>query len=124
MLADKSDIQIESTVTGDRVPMTLDETALVHIMSVLTNLYSDPEYAIIREYATNAWDAHIEAGILRPIEVVTPTDLSPYLSIQDWGVGLDKDGIERIYSKYGASTKRESNDFNGQLGMGCKSALA
>jgi hypothetical protein len=69
MLADKSDLQIESTVSGNRVAMTLDETALVHIMSVLTNLYSDPEKAIIREYATNAWDAHIEAGILRPIEI-------------------------------------------------------
>lgn len=124
MLADKSDIQIEGNVTGDRVAMTLDETALVHIMSVLTNLYSDPEYAIIREYTTNGWDAHIEAGILRPIEVTTPTNLAPFLTIQDWGVGLDRDGIERIYSKYGASTKRESNDFNGQLGMGCKSALA
>jgi hypothetical protein len=124
MLADKSDLQIESTVSGNRVAMTLDETALVHIMSVLTNLYSDPEKAIIREYATNAWDAHIEAGILRPIEITTPSNLAPFLTIQDYGIGLDEDGIRRIYSKYGASTKRESNDFNGQLGMGCKSALA
>src|SRR4051794_1315710 len=122
MLADKSDLQIESTVSGNRVAMTLDETALVHIMSVLTNLYSDPEKAIIREYATNAWDAHIEGGILRPIEITTPSDLAPFLTIQDYGIGLDEDGIRRIYSKYGASTKRESNDFNGQLGMGCKSA--
>lgn len=104
--------------------MGIDDDALVHIMGVLTDLYVDPELAIIREYATNAYDSHIEVGQTLPIEVDTPTSLKPYLSIRDYGVGLDADGIRQIYSRYGASTKRETNDAVGMLGLGCKSALA
>ncbi len=90
---------------------------------MLTDLYSDPEYAIIREYATNGYDAHIEAGMVKPIEVTTPTALSPYLTVRDFGVGLSVEDIHEIYSKYGASTKRETNAQVGMLGLGCKSAL-
>lgn len=104
--------------------MTIDEGALAHIMSVLTDLYSDPEMAVIREYSTNARDSHIEAGIPdRPIEVTLPSALAPSLKIRDFGVGLDADDIREIYSRYGASTKRESDDVVGMLGLGCKSGL-
>ena len=104
--------------------MTIDQSALAHIMSVLTELYSDPELAVIREYSTNALDSHVEAGVKRPIEISLPTPLSPYFTVQDFGVGLDADGIREIYSRYGASTKRDSDDAVGMLGLGCKSALA
>jgi hypothetical protein len=103
--------------------MTIDQGALSHIMSVLTDLYSDPELAIIREYSTNALDAHVEAGETRPIEVTLPSPLSPFLRIRDYGVGLDVADIRDIYSRYGTSTKRQSNDVVGMLGLGCKSAL-
>ena len=117
-------LDVTSTLEGQRVGMTIDPGALAHIMNVLTDLYEDPEEAIIREYSTNAWDSHIEAGREDvPIEVTTPTPLSPYLKIRDYGIGLDYEGIESIYSKYGASTKRESDDVVGMLGLGCKSAL-
>jgi hypothetical protein len=104
--------------------MSIDQSALAHIMNVLTDLYADPELAVIREYSTNALDSHIEAGESRPIEVTTPTELRPLLTIRDYGVGLDADDIRDIYSRYGASTKRASNDAVGMLGLGCKSALA
>lgn len=92
-------------------------------MSVLTDLYEDPEMAIIREYSTNALDAHVEVGEPRPIEVTTPSTLSPLLRVKDRGPGLTADDIRDIYSKYGTSTKRNSNDVVGMLGLGCKSAL-
>ena len=93
-------------------------------MRVLTELYTDSELACIREYATNALDSHREAGQTRPIEVETPGLLSPYLRIRDFGIGMTVSDIEEIYSRYGASTKRESNGVTGMLGVGCKSALA
>lgn len=116
-------IQVQSTIDGDVARMSIDANAMQHIMAILTDLYSDPELAVVREYATNAYDAHIEAGVQQPIEVTTPTALSPYLKIKDYGIGLSVDDIHRIYSQYGASTKRSTNEQAGMLGLGCKSAL-
>jgi hypothetical protein len=123
MITPQADIQIDGTLSGKKIDMSFDEHSLIHLMNILTDLYSDSEQAIIREYAINAYDAHIEAGIIRPIEVEIPNHLHPFLTIRDFGVGLDAEGIENIYSKYGASTKRETNDQVGMLGLGCKSAL-
>ena len=108
---------------GQKIQMTIDQSAMAHIMSILTDLYSDPLGAVIREYSTNARDAHIEAGNTAPIEIHTPSGFSPFLKIIDHGVGLSVDDIERIYSQYGASTKRDTNEQTGMLGLGAKSAL-
>ncbi len=118
------DIQRSGSLGGTEVAMTFDENSIAHIMSVLTDLYSDSELAIIREYSTNAYDSHVEANVNRPIEVTLPTNLTPYLVIQDYGVGMSTDDIINTYSKYGASTKRNTDTQSGTLGLGCKSALA
>lgn len=123
MLPTKNDLIQKGDLGGEKVAMQLDSNGLAHIMSVLTDLYSDPEAAVLREYSTNAWDSHVEAGITRPIEVNTPTGLNPNFTIKDFGVGLSADDIRNIYSKYGASTKRGTNEQTGMLGLGCKSAL-
>lgn len=117
-------LDVDSNLQGERVEMSIDTGAMGHIMSILTELYSDAELAILREYGTNARDAHIAAGVTRPVEVTLPTEDSPALTIRDFGEGLDADDIREIYSRYGASTKRESDDAVGMLGLGCKSALA
>lgn len=116
-------LDYKSNMDGEKIAMSIDQSALSHIMGVLTDLYSDPELAVIREYSTNALDAHVEAGVKRPIEIQLPTTLSPFLKIRDYGEGLDAADIRDIYSRYGTSTKRESNDVVGMLGLGCKSAL-
>jgi len=123
MIPERSTIEHQGNLQGDVARMSIDEAAMAHIMSVLTNLYSDPEGAVLREYSTNAYDAQVEAGVERPIEVVTPTSLAPFLRIKDYGVGMTVDDIHAIYSKYGASTKRGRDDQVGMLGLGCKSAL-
>lgn len=124
MIVERTDTQMESTMTGRKINLRVDQDNMQHIMSLLTDAYSDPEYAIIREYSTNAWDSHVEAKVTdRPIEVTMPSNLSPFLRIRDFGTGLDMQGIEEVYSQYGASTKRGTNEQNGTLGIGCKSAL-
>ena len=123
MIADREAVHVQSNMTGKKVQMGFDENSLEHLMAVMTDLYSDEEAAIIREYSTNAIDSHVEAGVTRPIEVTTPTALHPYLTIKDFGVGMDAATIENVYSKYGASTKRGTNEQTGMLGLGCKSAL-
>jgi hypothetical protein len=117
-------LKIQGSLGGEITRMQLDSNAVVHIMSVLTNLYSDTEKAIIREYSTNALDSHIFAGVTDPIEVTLPNQLSSDLVIRDFGLGLSKDEIQNVYGTYGTSTKRDSDDVAGCLGLGSKSALA
>lgn len=97
-----------------------------HVLSILRDkLYSDKILAVLREYSTNAVDAHVEVGKSDlPIKVILPTRMAPYLIIRDHGPGLSQEEIFQIYIQYGASTKRQSNDVIGQLGLGCKSAFA
>lgn len=104
--------------------MSIDANSLKHIMKTLTNLYSDPVSAVIREYSTNAYDAHFEAGTQDiPIEITMPSVFSPMFKVKDFGTGLSLEEVYNIYGRYGASTKRLSNNYVGQLGLGCKSAL-
>lgn len=117
---------IDADATGQ---FTVDENSLAKIMSVLTNLYSDPELAVVREYLTNALDAQIEAQekdpnyVWRPIEVTTPSHFMKEYKVRDFGIGMSVDDIKDIYSKYGKSTKEQSNAVTGMLGLGSKCAL-
>lgn len=123
MIPSNSTLQVEGNLPGEKTMMGFDANSIGHLMGVLTDLYSDKVMAVVREYSTNAFDSHRLAGITRPIEVTTPTPLSPMFRVKDYGIGLSLDEIKSIYSMYGASTKRESNDFTGMLGLGSKSAL-
>ncbi len=107
----------------EQVRMQIDANSLAHIMTILTDLYSNPVLAVVREYSTNAYDSHVEAGNPAPIEVTLPTPLDPTFKVVDRGLGLSVDEIRDVYSLYGASTKRGSNDVVGMLGLGCKSGL-
>jgi hypothetical protein len=115
---------VQGNLHGDRIKMGIGEGAEDIIIAMVTDLYMDPELAIVREYCTNARDSHIEAGNDAPIEVSTPSELSPYFIVKDFGVGLSVNDLKTVYSQYGASSKRESDDYNGLLGVGSKSALA
>jgi hypothetical protein len=79
--------------------------------------------AVLREYSCNARDSHLASGNTDPIEVVLPSPINPTLSIRDYGVGLSLDELTNLFSRYGASTKRDSDTQTGMLGLGSKSAL-
>jgi len=104
----------------------ISETNQVHIMTILRDtLYTDRILAVLREYASNAWDAHREAGKGDlPIKVVLPTPEEPTLVIRDWGLGLSEEDVFEVYTQYGDSTKRDSDTCVGMLGIGCKSGFA
>lgn len=87
-----------------------------------STLYSDKPRAIVRELSTNARDAHTMVGKQAiPFEVSLPSHVEPQFSIRDFGPGLAEDQVYNLFMTYFESTKTESNDFNGQLGLGCKS---
>ncbi len=116
-------INAEGDLSGEKVQMGFDKNSLSHLMGLLTNLYSNPELAIVREYSTNALDSHKASGQTRPIEITTPNRLAPYFKVKDFGLGMNAEDIRVLYSQYGASTKRDSNDATGMMGIGSKSAL-
>jgi hypothetical protein len=88
-------------------------------------VYSDKVKAVIREYSTNAIDAHVMVGTPeRPFDVTLPSLMNPYFIIRDYGPGLSKTDVFEKYIKYGASDKRDSNEGIGQLGLGCKAGFA
>lgn len=96
-----------------------------HIINILRNtIYSDKIMAVIREYSANAFDANKSVGKENePITIHIPTDSELYFSVTDCGPGLSHNEVVMIYTQYGASTKRDSDDYVGMLGIGSKSAF-
>lgn len=87
--------------------------------------YSDPIRAVIRELACNSSDAHVMAGTSnKPFEIHLPTTHEPEFMIRDFGVGMDDGEINELFAMYGGSSKRQSNDTIGALGIGSKSPYA
>lgn len=90
------------------------------LMSLLSGaLYKNPAYAMVREVICNAQDAHIEAGIPdTPIEIkITESRLI----IRDFGKGIPRDQMAKIYGTYGFSTKKKQKNATGGFGLGSKS---
>ena len=121
----ESTIVVQSSGVQSEAFFTVKESNVGHIFSILRNkLYSNKPLAIIREYCTNAFDAHVEAGIAtRPIEVSFPTAFKNSLTIRDFGYGLSEDDVYNVFASYGESTKRGTNDQVGMMGLGSKSAF-
>jgi len=110
----------------DAVNYGIKQDNQAHILSILRDqLYSNKILAVVREYTTNAIDAHIEAGKPDiPIQITTPNSFDPVLKIRDFGPSLTQEQVWQVFAWYGASTKRETNTQTGFLGIGSKSAFA
>jgi len=94
--------------------------------SILSSgLYANKIRAIVRELSCNAVDSHVAAGKQEtPFDVHLPNDLEPWFSIRDYGTGLTHDQVTSIYTTYFESTKTDSNDYIGALGLGSKSPFS
>lgn len=118
---------IQSNIVG------IDAQNVNFITNLLTDkLYSNPIQSFLREIVSNAYDSHIEAGSKEPVLIkvgfaanAKDKDFNKYeISIRDYGTGLSPERFNLIYRNIGSSTKRESNDYIGSLGLGRFSALA
>ena len=94
--------------------------------SILSSgLYANKVRAIIRELSCNAVDSHVAAGKQEtPFDVHLPNSLEPWFSIRDYGTGLTHEQVTSIYTTYFESTKTDSNDYIGALGLGSKSPFS
>jgi len=107
----------------ESIEMKVDVNS-INMSFLLTNLYQDPELAVIREYIANGMDAHTAAGVDEPVLVYAPTHELPEFRVTDFGVGMSRETMTTIYPMYGASLKSDSNDEIGGFGLGCKVGLA
>ena len=88
-------------------------------------LYSNKILAVVRELSCNAKDAHIDAGKGDvPFEIHLPNALEPWFAVTDYGIGLSHEDVMNLYSTYFESTKTDSNNVTGCLGLGSKSPFA
>jgi len=112
----------------ESIGMSLDLDSAQILMQMLSkNLYSDAIGSTIRECASNALDSHRRANVDKPIVVSFKrnNENNNYeFSVEDFGIGLDADDVRNIISKYGKSTKRNSNTELGMMGLGFKAPLA
>ena len=102
----------------DSVNCTIDAEDMRYVASLLRNNYSNTRLAVVREVTANALDANLEANSDRQIEIKLPTKMNPTFAVRDFGGGLSQEDVFGLYSKYGKSTKRTSNNYIGAFGIG------
>lgn len=100
----------------------VDPEGARRMMEMLVNLYADRRLAVAREYVSNAVDATRAAGSTEPVAVTTPSLIEPNLVVTDRGTGMSVAEVEATFLAFAASSKRDSNDMIGGLGVGAKSA--
>jgi hypothetical protein len=126
----------KATVSGAvSAPQTFTiQTSKAMFLLLSSALYSNKIAACIRELSCNAYDAHVAADKREvPFEIHLPTSFEPWVSVKDYGVGLEHGeapsssnnfkgkGVLGLYCSYGGTTKSDSNKEIGCFGVGSKS---
>lgn len=124
-------MKLNRTVTpvqrgGVKTESTFTIQTSAHAFEILSSgLYTDSVTAIVRELSCNAYDSHVDAGKRDvPFDMHVPTKMEPWFSIRDYGTGLSNEDVLSVYTTYFQSTKANSDDFIGALGLGSKSPFA
>jgi len=109
-------------VAGDFETSAFGMEASAHAFDIIADkIYTYKERAVIREISCNAHDAHVEAGNPELFDVHLPTQLEPHFCVRDYGVGLSDDDVRFVFCNTFKSTKQNTNEQIGCLGLGSKS---
>lgn len=87
-------------------------------------VYTKPNLAVVREYLTNGWDSHKEAGATDACLEVHITDSPPRILFKDFGTGLNHHGMTTVFRYFFRTTKDANDEATGCLGIGSKVAFA
>lgn len=108
--------------------MRFSEEVQQYIIQQLTDLYSDPVTATVRETVSNALDATalaISRGLKPdPVEVYAPSMFDHVFKVVDHGVGMTAEQLDEFFSDYGNSSKITDMSAIGSKGLGAKAPLA
>ena len=115
--------KLETNVKTESINFGIGDASVV--IEILRNrLYSFPIRTLVQEYICNARDAVRESGNEFKIDIQKPTRLEPTFKVRDYGTGISPDAMVDVFVKYGASTKRGTDEQTGGFGIGAKSAWA
>lgn len=115
-------VKQDVTVNGNFKTSSFKVQASAKAFEILSsNIYTHKVRAVIREISCNAHDAHVAAKNNKQFDVHLPTYLEPWFSVRDYGIGLSDEDLREIFTTYFCSTKTDSNEFIGALGLGSKS---
>jgi len=119
-----SNYDVEKSSDFEENQFTIEASAKA-FMILSDGLYSNKILAVVRELSTNAYDSHVDAGCVdKPFEVHLPTRLEPYFHVRDFGTSMTHDQCMKLYTTYFRSTRNDSNDSVGCLGLGSKAPFA
>ncbi len=101
------------------------EASAKAFMILSDGLYSNKILAVVRELSTNAYDSHVDAKCIdKPFEVHLPNRLESYFHVRDFGTSMSHEDCMTLYTTYFRSTRNNSNDSVGCLGLGSKAPFA
>jgi hypothetical protein len=114
--------EIESDVLTEETFGIADTGFIISLLR--DKIYSNKIRAVVQEYICNARDAQRANGTNRKFVVSNPTALDPNWRCRDFGDSITPENMVNVFIRYGASTKRESDEFTGGFGIGCKTGFS
>lgn len=113
--------EVKSNFEVKQVQMGIDTKNIHKLLDMLSNIYTNPA-SFIREWVSNAWDAHVKAD-KRNTPVVFRM-LEEKIEVEDYGTGMGPDVVSNIVANFAASTKDDDPDQIGAYGIGINSGFA
>ena len=101
--AEKRDFRLDTSADATR-----------HHLSILTNMYTRPELAVVRETLQNAFDADPS----KKVRVTLPDEFTYEFSVKDDGCGMTAEELDRNVGTAGLSTKTGKANQAGEFGIG------
>lgn len=125
--------------------ITVDDEGMAKMVGLISkNIYSKPASAF-REYWLNARESHQATGTTTPMTVILPgNDTTPsddmftvgnatisvntsadhMFVIRDFGTGMDRNELKGMITSAGSSSKDNSDEFGGGMGIGSLSGFS
>lgn len=129
MILESRETEIETSGNFKEFEFGIKQTDMDLVIEILrSKMYKNPIAAICREISSNSRDANRESQNESPIEIGFQD--SPFITsetciyFKDQGLGISPDRMADVFVNYGASTKRESNEFTGGFGLGAKTPFS
>ena len=131
--------------TNTAKTITVDDEGMAKMVGLISkNIYSKPASAF-REYWLNARESHQATGTDTPMTVILPgydtfssddmftvgnatisvnTSTDHMFMIRDFGTGMDRNELKGMITSAGSSSKDNSDEFGGGMGIGSLSGFS
>ena len=112
-------------LSGNEFYAEINQDNANFLLSLLTDLYSNPARAMARELITNAYD--VSNGELIRVDLLeneSDEEVSWTFEVEDKGCGMTAEELKNNYLTYVNSSKTYNFDAIGAFGLGGKSPLA